>query len=261
VELVLTLEEVSKGVKRTLEIRRQGACSDCGGKGSRSGAKPSSCPTCRGHGQVDSSQGFFTIRRACPHCGGEGTVISDPCPNCRGEGRRPVRKEVEVEVPPGVQGGMQLRLRGEGDCGTRGGPSGDLYCTILERRHEIFERDGSDLILTLPISFADAALGAKIEVPTLKGRARVSIPAGTQSGEVLRLRGQGLPSLDGGPSGNLLVRVVVETPRKLTGKLEEALHALKRAESEASQPERSSFFERIKKYFKGSPEGGSPPAS
>ena len=146
--------------------------------------------------------------------------------------------------------GNQLRTHGEGDAGARGGPPGDLYCLIRERRHELFTRDGDDILCEVPISFSEAALGAKVEVPTLRGKAEVTIPAGTQSGEMLRLRGQGLPSLEGGGAGSLIVRVVVETPRKLNAKMRELLDELRKAESSASQPARSGFFERIKSYFK-----------
>ncbi len=250
VEVELSLEEVATGAQRSVEIRRQVPCEDCSGCGSRQGSKPVSCPTCRGFGQVESVQGFFSIRRACPRCHGEGAVIGDPCSRCRGEGRHQGKREVVISVPAGVHEGNQLRMHGEGDAGARGGPSGDLYCLIRERRHELFTREGDDILCEVPISFSEAALGAKVDVPTLRGKAEVTIPAGTQSGEMLRLRGQGLPSLEGGGAGSLIVRVVVETPRKLNAKMRELLDELRKAESSASHPARSGFFEKIKSYFK-----------
>jgi molecular chaperone DnaJ len=209
---------------------------------------------CRGAGQVESVQGFFSLRRTCPRCRGEGYVIADPCPGCRGEGRLPGRREVKVEVPPGVQHGVQLRIQGEGDAGIRGGSSGSLYCVIQERKHEIFERVEDDILCEVPISFSDAALGVKTDVPTLRGKLEVSVPPGTQSGEVLRLRGKGLPSLDGRGTGHLLVRIVVETPKKVNGRMRELLEELRSAESAAALPARSGFFEKLKQYFKGETE-------
>lgn len=250
IEVPVTLEDVATGVERTVEFRRQQPCSKCNGRGSRSG-ESSTCSTCNGYGQVESVQGFFRIRRVCPRCRGEGSVISDPCSACQGEGRSPAQREITVEVPPGVHTGNQMRIRGEGDVGPRGGPSGDLLCVFRVKPHQLFQRNGDDLLCEVPVSFADAALGAKIEIPTLTGKARVSIPAGTQSGEVLRLRKQGLPSLEGGSPGNLLVHVIVETPRKLTPRLRELLEEMKEAESEASQPDTTGFFEKIKQYLKG----------
>jgi molecular chaperone DnaJ len=164
---------------------------------------------------------------------------------------------VVANLPAGVHDGNQLRLRGEGDAGTRGGPPGDLFCRIRQRPHPLFARDGDDLHCEVPISFADAALGCELEVPTLRGKAAVTVTPGTQSGEILRLRGQGLPNLEGGPRGNLLVRVIVETPKRLTPRMRELLGELRQVESEASQPARSGFFEKLKSYFKGAGEKAS----
>jgi molecular chaperone DnaJ len=254
VELELSLEEVATGVKRTIELRHQVRCGECDGRGARAGSRPATCQTCGGYGQVESVQGFFSIRRACPRCHGEGTVIGDPCGACRGEGRRQAKREVVVDIPAGVHDGNQLRVQQQGDAGLRGGPPGDLYCALFVRKHEFFERAGDDLLCEVPVSFADAALGAKVEVPTLKGKAKVTVPAGTQSGEILRLRGQGLPSLGRGGTGNLLVRVMVETPGKLSPRMRELFEELKKSESSASQPSRSGFFEKIKAHFKGKPD-------
>ena len=255
VELEVTLEDVATGVERTLEIRRQSRCEECEGRGRPADSKPITCPTCQGYGQVESVQGFFSIRRPCPRCRGEGQVIQKPCPKCRGEGRRPGKHQVVINIPAGVREGTQLRLRGEGDAGIRGGPAGDLYCVIRERRHEFFERHGSDLLCEVPISFSDAALGVKLEIPTLQGKTAAVVPAGTQSGEALRLKRLGLPSLESRATGDLLVRLVVETPKKLSPRMREVLEELRKAESEASHPSRTGFFERIKAHFKGKGEG------
>ena len=252
--LTLSLEEVLTGTHRTISLRRQVGCGKCGGSGSQEGTSSTSCPQCKGHGQVETAQGFFSIRRTCPRCHGEGVVIRDPCTTCRGEGRQLGSREVEVQIPAGVCGGNQLRIQGEGDAGIRGGPPGDILCVIREKEHELFTRSENNLLCEVPVSFSEAALGAKIEVPTLRGKAEVSVIPGTQSGEVLRLRGQGLPSLDGYDTGNLLVRLTVETPKKLTKKMRQLLGELKESESRASQPAQYGFLERIKKYFKGQSE-------
>lgn len=251
VEIAVTLDEICAGTSRTIEVRRQERCEDCQGQGGRKGSRTGTCPTCDGYGQVESVQGFFSIRRVCPRCQGEGTVISDPCPACRGEGRRPGKREVRVDIPAGVHEGTRLRIRGEGDVGPREGPAGDLYCIVREKPHGLFRRAGDDIVCDVPISFSDAALGTKIDVPTLRGTARVTIPPGTQSDEVLRLRGQGLPNLDGAPVGSLLIHVSVETPRKLTPEMRRILEELKAVETGASQPDRAGFFEKLKSYFQG----------
>jgi molecular chaperone DnaJ len=247
----VSLEEVATGTRRTVDVRRQVVCEDCRGKGGREGSKLLRCATCGGHGQVEAVHGFFSIRRPCPRCDGEGVTISDPCPSCRGAGRRVGKKEVSIQIPAGIHDGNELRLSGEGDAGERGGPAGDLYCLVSVASHDFFERHRDDILCQLPISFSDAALGARVEIPTLSGRAKVTVPAGTQSGEVLRLRGQGLPSLDGRGNGSLLVKVVIETPRKLTPRARELLEELRGAESQASHPARTGFFEKIKDYLKG----------
>jgi len=250
-QIELTLEEICQGVEKTIEIRRLVRCEHCDATGSRTRAKPGKCSTCKGYGQVESVQGFFSIRRACPRCHGEGTMVTDPCTQCRGEGRHPGRAEVVVQVPAGVSEGVQLRISGEGDAGMRGGPAGDVYCLVRERKHELFQREGDDIVFEVPISFADAALGARIEVPTLRGKADVSIPPGTYSGDILKLRGQGLPSLQSRGVGSLLVRITVETPRKLTPRMRELFEELRKAELEAPLPARNGFFEKIKNYLKG----------
>ncbi len=251
-ELQLTLEEIATGTMKTLELRRQVKCEECSGSGSRGKSKASTCATCKGYGQVESVQGFFSIRRTCPRCHGEGTLISDPCSRCRGDGRHPGRVEIPVEVPAGVREGNQIRIHGEGDVGLRGGPGGDIYCLIREKKHDLFTREGDDIHFEVPISFSDAALGSRVEVPTLRGKVEVNVPPSSHSGEMLRLRGQGLPSLEGRGIGSLIVRIVVETPKKLTPRMRELFEELRGLESSASLPTREGFFERIKKYLKGS---------
>jgi len=180
-------------------------------------------------------------------------MIGDPCRACRGEGRRPAKREVTLQIPPGVRHGNQLRVKAEGDAGLRGGPAGDLYCVIREIRHPLFEREGNDLLCEVPISFSDAALGSRVEVPGVKGKVRLTVPPGTQSGELLRLRGQGLPSLDGA-RGSLIVRVIVETPRKLGAASRRLFEELRDAEAQGSHPARTGFFEKLKEYFQGKSE-------
>ena len=252
VNLELSLEEAATGVKRTLEIRRQGACQKCDGSGAAPGTKPRKCATCGGHGRVQSTSAIFTIQRTCPECYGAGTVIGERCGDCGGEGRVPVAREIEIEVPAGVESGNQLRYVGEGDEGTTGGPPGDLYCRISVEEHSVFARVGNDIVLEVPVTFSDAALGAKIDVPSLGGKTTVSIPAGTQSGEVIRLKGKGLPSLEGYGRGHQLVRIVVETPRKLTAQAKKLLEQLRELDNQHnSHPAKSSFLEKIQDFLKG----------
>ncbi len=250
VEIELTLEEVATGTKRTLELRRQAPCEACAGSGSESG-ELATCTQCDGYGEVESVQGFFSIRRPCSRCRGEGAVVADACPKCDGEGRRPAGSSVEVDIPPGIHSGVQIRVAQQGDAGLRGAPAGNLYCRVRVKNHDFFERYEDDILCEIPVSYTDVALGAKIEVPTLRDRAKVSIPAGTQSGDVLRLRGQGLPSLNGSAVGNQLIRVVVETPKRLTPRMKELLDELREEEATASaHPERSGFFKKLTQYFK-----------
>ncbi len=251
VQVELSLEEAATGVSRAIELRRQVECDKCGGSGSRSGnVRP--CSTCEGRGEVESVQGFFAVRRACPQCRGEGEVVEDACSTCQGEGRRAGSREVEIQIPAGVHDGNQLRVPGAGDCGARGAPPGDLYCRVRVREHPFFERIDDDILCEIPVSFADVALGAKIEVPTLLDTAKVTIPAGTQSGDILRLRGQGIPNLSGRGKGSQLIRIVVETPKKLNSKMREHFEELRALEDKVSgsQPARAAFAKRLKKHFK-----------
>ena len=257
VDLTLTLEDVAIGVSREIELKRQGSCGTCQGSGAAPGSSPQKCGTCGGHGQVESASGFFTIRRTCPTCVGAGTTIVDRCTGCGGDGRVPVRRDLKIDVPPGVENGNQIRVVGEGDGGTNGGPSGDLYCRIFVRQHQFFERIGNDVLLEVPITFSDAALGLKLDVPSLNGDLQVSVPSGTQSGEVFRLKGKGLPSIEGRGCGHQLVRVVVETPKKVSGKAKGLFEELRELEGQKnSHPARQGFLEKIQDFLKGGSQRG-----
>ncbi len=220
IRLPLTLEEIANGAEKVIKIRRMVPCSECGASGAKPGSKTKTCPVCGGSGQVRSVQrsvfGQLISVTACDRCHGEGTIIESPCPKCSGDGRVRVQEEITIRVPPGVMEGNYIPLRGIGDAGVRGGTAGDLIAHIEEIPHALFAREGEDLILELPISFARAALGGKVEVPTLGGRANVTIPQGIQSGQVLRLRGKGLKGLQRSGTGDQLIRVTLHTPGKLT---------------------------------------------
>lgn len=251
IEVLLDLEEVSSGATKKVEIRRREQCKACSGSGAAPGSQTETCPTCAGYGQVESSTGFFSIRRPCPSCQGEGVRITASCSDCRGEGRVPGSKELKFDIPPGIHDGNQLRLAGEGDAGLRGGPSGDLYCRIRVKKHRIFQRHGQEIICDVPVTFSDVALGSRIEVPTLTGKTTVTIAPGTQSGEVLQLRGKGLPSLEGYGRGDQLVRLVAETPRKLSSTQKRLFEELRELENQKTQPERQGFLDRLREYFTG----------
>ncbi|HUW55608.1 MAG TPA: molecular chaperone DnaJ [Planctomycetota bacterium] len=251
-EIVLTLEECATGIEKTVKLRRQELCETCSGSGARPGTQSKSCTACGGAGVVQQSQGFFSIRTTCPRCRGEGTLIESPCTTCAGTGQVQKQREITVRIPAGVEDGMQIRMEGEGDAGEPGARRGDLYCLMGVREHEFFERHGADLLARVPITFSQAALGGQIEVPTITGEtSTVKVPPGTQSGQMLRLRGQGMPSVHGHRKGSLLVQVYVETPRKLTDEQERLLRDLAKTEEANVSPQRKSFFERLKRHLKG----------
>ena len=251
-EIVLTLEECAASAQKTIKLRRQELCEVCGGSGAKPGTQPIRCSTCGGVGVVQQSQGFFSIRTTCPRCRGEGRVIESPCTGCAGSGHVQRRREITVRIPAGVADGMQIPMEGEGEAGEPGAPRGDLYCFIRVREHEFFERHGSDLLTRVPITFSQAALGGQVDVPTITGKTTtVKVPAGTQSGQILRLRGQGMPSIRGHATGDLLVQVYVETPRKLTPEQKRLLRELATTEEANVSPERKSFFDKLKRYLKG----------
>jgi len=219
-DLEIDFEDVATGKEIELRIPRLEICSACEGSGARSGTRPQICPTCQGLGQVNQTRGFFRLSTTCPRCGGQGKVINDPCPECQGRGRVEQEKVVSLRIPPGVDTGSRLRLHGEGEAGGQGGPNGDLYVVIHVRPHEFFEREGDHIICRIPVSMADATLGAQIEVPTLNGNRKLAIPKGTQNGEVLSLKGAGFPSLRGRGRGDQIMEIKVLTPVDLTKRQE-----------------------------------------
>jgi molecular chaperone DnaJ len=248
-EIPITFEEASTGTHRELAVTRRVTCGTCEGSGARPGTEPETCSLCRGVGQVQQSQGFFSIRSVCPQCRGEGSRITSPCADCGGEGRTRLKEDVSLDIPAGVQDGTRIRVSGAGNAGPRGGPPGDLHAVIRLEAHEFFQRHENDVFCELPVSYSQAALGAKVEVPTLGGKASMSVPAGTQSGEILRMRGQGFPSLHGHRKGDQLVKVVVEVPKKLSEEQETILRRLAELEEKEVGTKRHSFFERLKNYF------------
>jgi molecular chaperone DnaJ len=243
-DLRLDFMEAAFGTETEIELTKLEACQECQGSGCAPGTQPESCSACRGTGQVSRSQGFFTVRTACPRCQGTGQQISSPCEACRGAGKHKVRKKVSVKIPAGVDSGSRLRLPGEGEPGPHGGPSGDLYVFIDVAEHEFFRRENTDIICRVPISFVQAALGDTIKVPTLNGEKSLQIPKGTQFGDVFRFQGEGIPSLRNGKRGNQIVQVIIQTPTRLTKKQEVLLRDFGRLESKK-------ISSRIKNMFKG----------
>ena len=249
VDLKITLEEAAEGVERKIPYRKHVACAKCSGSGAEAGAKKTRCPTCHGHGQVVRSQGFFSMKQTCPSCSGEGERIDKPCKTCSGEGRMVAESNVSLRIPPGVDTGTKLRSTGNGSAGRRGASAGDLYVYITVNEHELFERDGDDLACSVPVKFSIAALGGKIVVPKLKGKTNLNIPAGTQGGTIFRLRGEGMPPLRGSTSGDLLVRVDIDVPKKMTDKEKEALKAYATACGDEAAPVSESWRSKFKKFF------------
>ena len=252
--LDLTLEQAVRGDSVEIRVPTLAACDDCHGSGAKAGTSPSACPECDGRGQIRVSQGFFSLQQTCPRCRGAGRVILDPCPACHGRGRVEQRKTLAVKVPPGVDNGDRVRLSGEGEAGANGAPPGDLYVQMRVREHPIFTRDDTNLYCDVPLSFADAALGGEIEVPTLDGRVKVKVPPETQTGKLFRLRGRGAPAVRGGPIGDLLCRVVVETPVHLSEKQKDILRDFKaslEANGTRHSPKEEGWFESVKSFFDG----------
>jgi len=247
--LTLTLEEAASGKEVELKIPRHVQCGTCHGSGARPGTNPVPCQTCGGHGQVQVSQGFFAVRRTCPACHGSGRKIESPCVHCGGQGRVRTEKTVKVKIPAGVYDGAQVRVSGEGETGMHGGPDGDLYIVISLKSHPIFEREGADLYCTMPITFPQAALGAEVEAPTLEGRVRIRIPAGTEGGKVFRLRGHGVPDVRTNQKGDLYVKVQIAVPKKLSPRQEALLRQFADEAGDEVYPERSSFLDRAKKFW------------
>ncbi|WP_417678120.1 molecular chaperone DnaJ [Pseudodonghicola sp.] len=247
--LRVTLEEAFAGVQKTINVPTSVACSACDGSGAEGGAEPTTCPTCSGMGKVRAQQGFFTVERTCPTCSGTGQIIQNPCKVCGGAGRIEKDRALSVNIPAGVETGTRIRLAGEGEAGMRGGPSGDLYIFVEVAPHKLFERDGINLYCHVPVSMTTAALGGAIEVPTIDGgRGRVQIPAGSQSGRQMRLRGKGMPALRGAGKGDMYIELKVETPVNLTGKQKDLLKEFD-ALSEDNNPESKSFFSSVKSFW------------
>jgi molecular chaperone DnaJ len=248
----IPFEEMAKGVEKTLAVRRRDRCGKCRGSGAKAGTSPTACGTCGGAGAVQRSAGFFSLRSTCPRCHGRGTVVKDPCPGCRGEGRVQGEHSITLRVPAGVEDGTRLRVAGEGDAGEEGGPSGDLFVEIHVRPHPLFEREGPDVFCEVPISFARAALGGEVEVPTLRGKSTLKVPAGTQGGQVLRMRGLGIPDPRGrGGRGDQLVRVVVEVPRRLSKREAELVRELEGLQESHPGEARRSFLDTLRSLFDG----------
>jgi molecular chaperone DnaJ len=247
----LTLDEVAKGVEKTIEFTRQDICHDCSGTGSAKGKSPARCPACGGTGQVQKAGfgGFFQMVSTCPQCRGHGEIITDPCKTCRGSGHMPRQRTLEVKIPAGVHEGQGIRIAGEGEPGQRGGPRGDLYCYVRLKPHPFLERNGNDVVANVPISFTQAALGATIDVPSLDGKRGLKIPPGTQHGDVFRIRHAGLPDLRSKERGDQLIQVSVEIPEKLTARQEELLREFARTEDRNVLPRTRSFLEKLVKYF------------
>jgi len=247
--LEISLEDAYSGLQKSINVPTSVQCSPCNGSGAAGGSEPSTCPTCSGMGKVRASQGFFTVERTCPSCSGMGQVISNPCPSCGGQGRSNKDRSLSVNVPAGVETGTRIRLSNEGEAGLRGGPAGDLYIFIEVREHKIFQRDGNSLFCRIPVSMSGAALGGDIEVPTMDGgRSRVKIPAGSQSGRQMRLRGKGMPSIKSAQKGDMFIEIAVETPVNLTSKQRELLREFE-ALSEDNNPETKSFFSSVKSFW------------
>lgn len=248
-DVTLTLEEAAAGVRREVSFRRRVSCETCSGSGAAPGSQPQTCRQCGGRGQVIQSAGILRVQTACPVCHGTGQTISDPCPTCGGAGLESKRVTLDVDIPAGVDDGMRVRLPGEGEASPGGGPPGDCYCFVTVKPHNLFQRDGSNLILTLPIAYTQAVLGAEIEVPTLEGPQTVRLDAGTQSGTVLQIRGQGVVDPRSGRRGDLLIRTYIEVPRRITGEQEKVLRQLAEVEHEAVLPERKSFLDKLRDFF------------
>jgi molecular chaperone DnaJ len=245
--LDLSLEEIDQGVTRTVSLKRVERCASCEGSGSTKGTGKQACGTCGGRGQVARNAGFFTMASTCPTCKGAGQVLESPCSSCSGSGGRQDQADVELSIPAGVEEGVRLRVAGEGDAGPPGGQRGDLYVLARELEHKVFQRSGPDVLTEVPFSFAQLALGDKVEVPTLRGKVEMNVPAGTQSGKVFRLRGQGLPRLEGSGRGDQLVRVYVDVPTKLSERQKELLREF--GDLETERHGKKSFLERIAEHF------------
>lgn len=251
--LDLDLEDAVKGTKVKIKVPSHVNCKPCSGTGAAKGAKPETCGTCHGAGQVRMQQGFFSVQQTCPHCRGQGKIIKNPCSSCHGSGVIEEQKTLSVKVPAGVDTGDRIRLAGEGEAGAQGGSSGDLYVQVSVKEHPIFVRDGKNLYCDVPITIVDATLGGELEVPTLDGRVKLKIPQETQTGKLFRLRGKGVTPVRGGSAGDLMCRVIIETPVNLTKKQKDLLREFQSTLDESGDkkhaPKKHSWFEGVKNFF------------
>ena len=248
-DLEIELTQAVKGDTVKIRVTKNDGCDTCDGTGAKPGTSVKTCVTCHGSGQVQMQQGFFAVQRPCHQCNGTGDQIESPCGTCRGQGVVRKQKTLSVKIPAGVDTGNRIRLSGEGEAGLRGGQTGDLYVQIHVKEHDIFQREGNDLYCEVPIDFATSALGGSIEVPTLDGKLKINIPAGTQSAKLFRLRGKGVPAIRHGGTGDLLCQVKIETPVNLTSKQKELLKAFSVSCGEKQHPESNSFFGKMKSFF------------
>jgi len=249
-DMEITLEEAAFGVEKEIEIEKLDICDKCHGSGAEPGSRTVTCPTCGGRGQVISSRAFFQVSQTCPRCRGAGEIIEKPCRQCHGEGRVEKLSRVKLKIPAGIREGSRLRSSRNGEAGIRGGPPGDLYVVIHIKEHKIFHREGDDLYCELPIAFSVAALGGEVDVPTLEGKAHLKVPAGTQSGQMFKLRGKGIANISGRDRGDLFARVIVEVPSRLNAEQRRKLEEFAALCGDENTPLRKSFFERAKEFFK-----------
>lgn len=252
-QTTITLEEAFTGVQREIEFTRQDNCPTCSGSGAKPGSEPVPCVSCGGAGYVEQPGfgGMFRMRSTCPACGGQGKVIRDKCSTCSGSGHRPMKRDLLVKIPPGISDGQAIRVSGEGEPGTMGGPRGDLHVVVRVKQHDLFERDGDNLILRMPVSFTQAALGATVQVPTIDGQSdtTLDIPAAAQHGQVFRMRDKGMPDLRTGRRGELIVVLAIEIPKKLSSRQKELLREFAETENHDVMPESNSFWDKIKTYI------------
>jgi molecular chaperone DnaJ len=248
-DMQIKLEEAAFGVEKEIEIQKLDTCDKCQGSGAEPGSRTINCPACGGRGQVISSRGFFQVSQTCPRCRGAGQIIEKPCRQCQGEGRLEKMSRIMLKIPAGIADGSRLRSSRNGEAGTRGGPHGDLYVVIHIKEHKIFQREDDNLYCEVPIPFSSAALGSEVDVPTLEGKAHLKVPAGTQSGQIFKLRGKGIVNVNGRERGDLLARLIVEVPTRLNAEQRQKLEEFAALCGEENTPMRKSFFERAKEFF------------
>ncbi len=247
--LNINMMESYSGVEKTIELRRNEICEKCNGSGAKAGTQPKTCPTCNGQGEVIASQGFFSVRQTCPTCRGNGRKIDSPCTSCHGNGKEGKNVKIKVKIPAGVEDGTRLRIFGEGDVGEAGAQRGDLHCYINVAPHSFFSRNGDDVVCEIPISYTQAVLGSELEVPTFEGRIKLTVPGGTQSGQIFKIPGRGFKSTQGYGVGNQLVRISIEVPKKIGKEQEKLLRELANLEASEVTPKRKGFLDKVKELF------------